>query len=97
MDGSIGTIVVPLDGSELAEAALTLGRDLAGRLGAALRVVGVLPERTGAAEASRFGERLRQACGRAGVEVAPDVRAGAPADQILAAAAEFPWTWPHDR
>ena len=90
MTSVIGTIVVPLDGSSLAEAALLPGRDLAGRAGATLRLVGVLSEHADAAEERRFAERLRLAARRAGVEAVPDIRRGAPADQILTEAAGLP-------
>ncbi|HET9016236.1 MAG TPA: universal stress protein [Thermomicrobiaceae bacterium] len=89
-EGAIETVVVPLDGSDLAEAALPVGRAIAARAGAALRLVRVLDlGRT--AEAQRQAEQaLWESARRADVEARLKVRVGDAAEEILREAAALP-------
>jgi nucleotide-binding universal stress UspA family protein len=77
------TIVVPLDGSAQANAALPLARTFARATGAAVTLVRVKSETESrsdvAAELSRIAEELAGA----GLKVRSVVRAGEPADEIL--------------
>lgn len=86
MTQTIENIVVPLDGSRLADRALPLAKSIADRAGAAVQLVRVLPEPVDSAETSAVMESLQHTAEDFGVEAVPIVKIGAPADQILSVA-----------
>src|SRR5689334_850083 len=91
----ISTILVPLDGSELAERALPIAEHLSRRLGARLLLIRCVypadgstsatnPESLAAVHAARrYLENCVDRVAASGVEVAPIVREGEAAGQIL--------------
>lgn len=89
-EGVIGTVVVPLDGSELAAAALPYGRALAEKFGATLylvRVVDIDAPAEVAADARDYLARIAQETGLA-TEIV--VRYGDPAAEIVDLVLELP-------
>ena len=90
MAGVIESVLVPLDGSALAEEALPLGQALALRAGVPLRLVRVI-DRDRTSEAERQAEHaVSEAARQAGVEAQLRVRAGDAAEEILREAGDLP-------
>lgn len=97
--GSLGPILVPLDGSPLAEHALTPALGLARRFGATVHLVQVIPLPLAAAswpaaqsqtwtaeqrtQAERYLQRLAQRFAEAEVPVQPVVQVGQPAEILV--------------
>ncbi len=86
----IGTVIVPLDGSDLAELAIPYAEAIARRSGAPIHLLRVVPtqrEATAEEEARRY---LETAAGQLvdGERVQISVRVGDPAEEIAEAAAE---------
>jgi nucleotide-binding universal stress UspA family protein len=82
-------ILVPLDGSELAQIALSHALDLCSALGATLVLLHVRDSHHGSPEASkRFLEFTRSQHARLGVTIEIAVREGAVAEAIVSAAEE---------
>jgi nucleotide-binding universal stress UspA family protein len=90
MDTVIGSVLVPLDGSTLAAAALPVGQAIAGRAACALHLVRVLDHGVPAETERRAEQALRDAAASATPTAQPHLRLGEPADQILAAAEALP-------
>jgi len=90
MDEVIASVLVPLDGSALAEAALPIGKAIAARAGIPLRLVRVIDhERT--AEAERQAEHaVWEVARRADIEAQLRVRVGDAAEEILREAGDLP-------
>ena len=86
----IASVLVPLDGSTLAEAALPVGRALADRLCSPLHLVRVIAQDVPAETEQRAAQGLRDAAERAGVTADLQLRLGEAADQILTVAASLP-------
>lgn len=84
---AIGTVVIPLDGSRLAEAALTYGQLIAGRTGATLHLVQVIAEESNAALERVAKNYLKHVSANSQMATISEVRAGDPASEILAATA----------
>jgi nucleotide-binding universal stress UspA family protein len=80
-------ILVPLDGSELAEHALSIAIRLARLNGAAIELMRVVPPTGQIASAERYLDDVVQHVGEHGVPVFAHAEMGTPADQILAEAA----------
>ena len=85
------TLLVPLDGTPEAAAALPLARTLAAAMGAELALVRVLPDVAGKVETSLAAQQLQRIAvelAGAGIQVATHVRTGSAPDQLLAAIEE---------
>lgn len=80
-------VLVPLDGSTLAEAVLPLARDLAAALGLELVLLRVAPNAAERAEAAAYLEHTAAGLRTGGLTVATRVTEGAAADEILQVAA----------
>ncbi len=81
----IGTVIVPLDGSELAEQALPFTTAIAKGLGVPLELLRVVPANTAGAE-DEARTYLDQVRGRIGDQAKVTIETGQPAAQIIAAA-----------
>uniref|UniRef100_A0A831TAJ4 Universal stress protein n=1 Tax=Thermorudis peleae TaxID=1382356 RepID=A0A831TAJ4_9BACT len=84
-----GTVLVPLDGSELAEAALPYAKAIAEKTGAVLHLVRVVPIDAPPDEAAEAREYLSRLAGRLGDRVQLSVRYGHPAAEIIDLAQEL--------
>jgi len=89
MEHVIGAVLVPLDGSSLAEAALPVGQRLAVRLDCPLHLVRVIDADVSAETERRAQQALWDAARRAGAQAHLHLRVGEAADQILAEAANL--------
>lgn len=85
---AIGSVVVPLDGSELAEEALPYGNSIASRLGIELLLVQVITNDAPGGSAESAREYLTQAAATLGDTVRTSLRMGDVAEQIIEAADE---------
>lgn len=85
----IGTVVVPLDGSELAAEALPYARVIAERSNAPLHLLQVLPEDAPAEAERQARDDLRRWVHELGSRVQISIRKGDPAGRIIAAAEEM--------
>lgn len=85
----IGTVLVPLDGSELAEKALPYAQMIAEHGAAPLHLVRVVPSNSPVSTAEEARTYLRKVLQTLSDRVQISVRAGAPADQIIDAAQEM--------
>lgn len=86
----IKTLVVPLDGSDLASEALPVARDLAGRLGAAVHLVTTTWSEPGGDEQAAL-DRAAASLADGGLEVTTEVRAHEfPGEGIVEAARDAP-------
>lgn len=96
-------ILVAIDGSQQATAALQLGADLARRLGSELRIVHALPRYDGAADpwfepftkaaegnARRMLDLAASACGVQADKVSSQILHGAPAESVADEADRWP-------
>jgi nucleotide-binding universal stress UspA family protein len=83
MEGQIGTVLVPLDGSGLAEAALPLARLIATRLGTPIHLLLVLEHERLEEARQRAEQYLHDAARHAGIDGLIRVRTGQPAEEIL--------------
>lgn len=86
----IRTVVVPLDGSELAEKAMAYARQLAVRLGAPLHLLWVLPPNATEVRKDEARAYLQSVAQRLNHKVEVMLRFGAPAPEIISAAAGLP-------
>lgn len=86
----IGAVVVPLDGSELAEHALAYACQLSTRLDASLHLVRVLPADTAEVRADGATTYLKDVARSLGHDVQVMLRLGAPAPEIIGATAGLP-------
>lgn len=86
----IGTIVVPLDGSDLAEQAVPYARRFAARLDVPLRLLLVLPDDAPLGRQAEARDYLQDVTKRLGPGVQGMIRFGAPAPEIISAAADLP-------
>ncbi|MCX7622483.1 MAG: universal stress protein [Thermomicrobium sp.] len=86
----IASVVVPLDGSELAEAALPYGKALAERFGASLYLVRVVDIEAPADVAAGARDYLAKVAERLGVPAEITVRYGDPAAEIIDLVLELP-------
>lgn len=84
-----GTVLVPLDGSELAEAALPYAKAIAEKTGAVLHLVRVVPIDAPPDEAAEAREYLSRLVGRLSDRVQLSVRYGHPAAEIIDLAQEL--------
>ena len=82
----IESVMVPLDGSALAEAALPIGESIAKRSGSALHLVRVVDLEAAADEARNAQRELETIADRVDASTQVHVRLGAAADQIVAVA-----------
>lgn len=85
----IGTVVVPLDGSSLAEAAIPLAQVIAERSGAMLQLLQVVPSDASAAVQEQAREYLRAQARRIDDRVQISIHLGDPAGEIVDGAAEL--------
>lgn len=85
---AIGSVVIPLDGSELAEEALPYGNSIATRLGAELLLVQVIAGDAPGGSDDAAREYLTQAAAKLGDSVRTSLRMGDVAEQIIEAANE---------
>ncbi len=85
----IASVVVPLDGSELAEAALPYGKVLAERFGATLYLVRVVDINASADEAAAARDYLARIADQVGLPAEITVRYGDPAAEIIDLALEL--------
>lgn len=85
---TIGSVVVPLDGSELAEEALPYGNSIATRLGVELHLVQVIAGDAPGGSDDTAREYLAQAAARLGDSVRTSLRMGDVAEQVIEAANE---------
>ncbi|HET7035169.1 MAG TPA: universal stress protein [Thermomicrobiaceae bacterium] len=82
-------VIVPLDGAELAEAALPYARALAAKLGAGLTLVSVLGDGASASDERQMQAYLAEQAGKLGPgRVDVSLRLGDPVKQIVAASQE---------
>ncbi|HEU4792232.1 MAG TPA: universal stress protein [Nitrolancea sp.] len=79
----IGTVIVPLDGSELAEQAIPFAAAIAKGLGVPLQLLRVVPARTAEDEARAYLDQVRD---RIDDQAQVSIQTGHPAAQIIAAA-----------
>lgn len=86
----IGTVIVPLDGSELAEEALPYGQAIAERTKATLLLLEVVDLNAPAAAQDEARNYLSGLAGRFGGDAQVSVRLGSPADEIIDRADETP-------
>lgn len=77
------TVLVPLDGSELAEAAVPYAKGIAEKTGAVLHLVRVVPIEASPDEATEAREYLSRLSGQVGERVQLSVRYGHPAAEII--------------
>lgn len=87
---AISTIMIPLDGSPLAEEALAYGQKVAERAGARLHLVRVVAPESSTTTDRLAKDYLERVPAHGSVPATSEVRIGDPADQILAAAAQLP-------
>lgn len=85
----IKSVLVPLDGSELAEEALGYAVPIAERHNASLHFVFVIPNDADASEDDEARSYLQEVAARLGREATPHVRIGNAADQIIEADEEL--------
>jgi nucleotide-binding universal stress UspA family protein len=85
----LGTVLVPLDGSELAEEALPYAKAIAEKTGAVLHLARVVPIDAPPDEAAEAREYLSRLAGRLGDRVQLSVRYGHPAAEIIDLAREL--------
>jgi nucleotide-binding universal stress UspA family protein len=86
---TIGAVLVPLDGSELAEQALVYGQAFAERFAAPLHLVSVIPPGEGAELVVSTRDYLRATAERLPATTKVHVRRGNPVDEILLEAGEL--------
>ena len=89
MDGPIETLLVPLDGSKLAEAATPLARLIAERAEVPLYLLRVIDPESTVDDERQAMRDLEDEARRLHLEAKPKMLVGAPADQILAEAASL--------
>lgn len=85
----IGTVLVPLDGSELAEEALPYAQAIAQRSNAPLHLTRIIPPDAPAAAEDEARDYLRGKAHGVGDRVQISIRMGDPAEQIIAGAEEM--------
>ena len=85
----IGTIVVPLDGSDLAEQALPTAQVIAQRAKAAIQLVRVIPGSAPASARDEAYDYLRGIAAKAGITAESTVWLGDPAEQLIECAAQL--------
>ncbi len=85
----IGTVIVPLDGSDLAEQALPYAEAIARKANAPLHLMRVVPPDAQASAETEARDYLREQAKNYGDRVQISVRMGQPADQIVDGADEM--------
>jgi nucleotide-binding universal stress UspA family protein len=86
---NIASVLVPLDGSELAEQALAFGRAIAQQFDAPLHVVSVIPLGMGVEIVDAMRDYLHQIAIESPILLKYNVRRGSPTEQILMHAGEL--------
>ncbi len=82
----IGTVVIPLDGSDLGEKALPYAQAIAGKVGASLVLLQVVPPDAPAERVDEARDYLEQKAKMLGTGVKIDVPLGHPPEEIIAVA-----------
>lgn len=82
----IGTVVIPLDGSDLGEKALPYAQAIAGKVGASLDLLQVVPPDAPAERVDEARDYLEQKAKMLGTGVKIDVPLGHPPEEIIAVA-----------